>query len=181
MYYPGLALVGTMFFVLREAIASQANIERFYFELEGHLILYTAPLNPRLSKTMTLAEYDANLPIWKEQFVQRAKTDVDPNCYKIFLIGFEIGQLAANLIGKLPDGIQLSEFDFRKSKSMESIAKLNALCEECRKSIAARDMLQAAAKHIEESSSLADLERIAYNIADWDKSPTMRDIAWSHN
>ena len=180
MYYPGLGLVGIMFFTLREAIASGANIDQLYFELEGHMIIYMAPLNPRLSKTMSLAEYDANLPVWKEQFVEKAKTDVDPSCYKVFLIGYEIGQLAAHLIGKLPDNIELPEFDFRKSKSMESIARFNALCVECIKSAEVIGILEATAKQIEESLSLADLERIAHSIADWDQSLVMRDIAWSY-
>ncbi len=181
MYYPELALLGTTFFILREAIANQADVERYYFELEGHLILFSAPLNPRLSKKMTLAEYDANLPTWKEQFVERAKEDVDQNCYKIFLMGFEIGQLAAHLIGKLPVDIELSEFDFRKSKSLESIARLKALCVECRKSVPARDMIADATKQIEESNSICDLDQIAYMIAEWDKSPEMCDIVWSRN
>lgn len=179
MYYPELSLLGTMFFVLREAIANQSDIERFFFELEGHLILFSAPLNPRLSKSMTLDEYDENLPIWKEQFVERAKQDIDQNCYKIFLIGFEIGQLATHLIGKLPVDIELSEFDFRKNKSLECISRLKALCVECKKSLAALEILEATTCEIEASTSIADLDEVANMISGWDHLEAMSDIAWS--
>ena len=180
MYIPGYALLGMMFYVLREAIARDEEIELIYLELKIHLLLYNLELTPSLSRTMSLTEYDTHLPIWKERFIELAATDSDPIRYKMLMIGFEIGLLHTLLIGKTSSSDDLSVFDYRRAiRSRETITRLESLCIECGKSIEVREILEATAKQINAAKSMADLETIAHMIEDWHLNPAMQGTAWS--
>jgi len=167
MNYPEIALAGTMFHVLREAIVENDGLVSAFAAMDSSIMLFEVQLDPPLSETIALSDFEKNLPIWKDQFAERAKMFPTPRYEDLFLIGYEIGQLATWLIGTLPNMTEFPDVNSRKIKALESMEVIKELCAECEEPITVREMLDSTANTIRASTNMDDLKTAADQILDW--------------